>query len=548
MLQRVIQIKQKSTKKHRKLCKIKDCGKIPNFNYKNEKSGLYCKDHALKDMVNVLRIKCIDCDTTATFNLPNLKTPIYCFEHKKIGMINVTSLKCKCGKHATYNLPDNKPEYCIDCKDDDMINVTQKSCEECYVRPIYNYPDKKSGILCKAHKKDGMMNVKDKKCIVCELILPTYNVKGESTALYCANCKTDDMVNVKNKTCQKCDKVAVFGNPKERDKRYCSEHKDDTMVDLKNKKCEICKVKEPLYGYAGTKKRLRCSKCATDDMVNIRTERRTGDVKLKLCIVENCKNKALFGKLYQARIHCSEHAEKNEYKVMNPKCEIEGCLTKEVFYSDTNYPKRCEEHKLDTDTNIIEKNCILCNLPNYINNNFNMCNDCLDFNVKKVHHQKENAVGDFLFKHGYKPYIKDQIIDKSCSKRRPDFVFDYTYLYVIVEVDENSHRSYACECEQGRMIQIHQDCGGIPVLFIRFNPDDYIDHKNKKNPITLLKRYEMLLDTLNRVWNHVIENEEWKIPLSVCYLYYDGFNIPEFHSLEYMNNKINVLDINIYNQ
>ena len=107
---------------------------------------------------------------------------------------------------------------------------------------------------------------------------------------------------------------------------------------------------------------------------------------------------------------------------------------------------------------------------------------------------------------------------------------------VIVEVDENQHSSYACECEQGRMIQIHQDFGGTPILFIRFNPDTYAPFQGAKEKIN--QRYKKLLETLRGIKNYVKMNE-WETPLVVTYLYYDGFNgVPEFIGLEYMEGKI----------
>lgn len=51
---------------------------------------------------------------------------------------------------------------------------------------------------------------------------------------------------------------------------------------------------------------------------------------------------------------------------------------------------------------------------------------------------------------------------------------------IIVECDENQHGSYACECELGRMITLFQDYGGMPVVFIRYNPDNYISASNEK--------------------------------------------------------------------
>ena len=73
----------------------------------------------------------------------------------------------------------------------------------------------------------------------------------------------------------------------------------------------------------------------------------------------------------------------------------------------------------------------------------------------------------------------DKIINGGCSKRRPDLLLDLGYQVIIVEVDENQHISYDCSCENKRMMELSQDLGHRPIVFIRFNPDNYI--KNGTN-------------------------------------------------------------------
>ena len=51
---------------------------------------------------------------------------------------------------------------------------------------------------------------------------------------------------------------------------------------------------------------------------------------------------------------------------------------------------------------------------------------------------------------------------------------------IIVEIDENKHDRYDCECENKRMMVISKDLEHRPVVFIRFNPDGYIDYNNFK--------------------------------------------------------------------
>ena len=70
-------------------------------------------------------------------------------------------------------------------------------------------------------------------------------------------------------------------------------------------------------------------------------------------------------------------------------------------------------------------------------------------------------------------WITDKKIDGGCSKRRPDLFLDLGYQVVIVEVDENQHVDYDCSCENKRIMQISQDINHRPLIFIRFNPDEY---------------------------------------------------------------------------
>jgi hypothetical protein len=66
-----------------------------------------------------------------------------------------------------------------------------------------------------------------------------------------------------------------------------------------------------------------------------------------------------------------------------------------------------------------------------------------------------------------------------CGRERPDFVFKFVDRIVILEVDENQHKSYPEECERIRMFNITQSFGGKPVFWIRYNPDSF-KSKNEK--------------------------------------------------------------------
>ena len=51
---------------------------------------------------------------------------------------------------------------------------------------------------------------------------------------------------------------------------------------------------------------------------------------------------------------------------------------------------------------------------------------------------------------------------------------------IIVEIDENAHIDYDCSCENKRLMEISQDLGHRPIVFIRFNPDDYVNKEGNK--------------------------------------------------------------------
>jgi len=88
---------------------------------------------------------------------------------------------------------------------------------------------------------------------------------------------------------------------------------------------------------------------------------------------------------------------------------------------------------------------------------------------------KEKTVVDYI-KKNFPNYTwkYDKIIDDGCSKRRPDLLVDFGDQIIIIEVDENQHEYYDCSCENKRLMQISQDLGHRSIIFIRFNPDDYI--------------------------------------------------------------------------
>ena len=75
--------------------------------------------------------------------------------------------------------------------------------EGCNTIPIYNFEGETKKLFCVLHKKEGMVDVKNKKCIEknCKSQC-NFNFIGQLKGLYCSIHKKDGMIDVKHITCK----------------------------------------------------------------------------------------------------------------------------------------------------------------------------------------------------------------------------------------------------------------------------------------------------------------------------------------------------------
>jgi hypothetical protein len=91
-----------------------------------------------------------------------------------------------------------------------------------------------------------------------------------------------------------------------------------------------------------------------------------------------------------------------------------------------------------------------------------------------------------------------------------------------VETDEFQHRRHNnTNYEEVRYEDLYMIHGG-KFIFIRFNPDKYIDKKGKTIETTVKKRLERLKEEVDKQIIR-INNEENNELLEIVYLFYDGF-------------------------
>ena len=246
------------------------------------------------------------------------------------------------------------------------------------------------------------------------------------------------MVNVKDITClhEGCKIIPNFNIEGEIKALYCSTHKKEGMVDVKSITClhEGCKIR-PNFNIEGETKGLYCSTHKKEGMV---------DVKHETCLHEGCKIRPTFNIEGETKgLYCSTHKKEGMVDVKHQTCKSYLCST-------------LVQEKYDG-------YCLFCYM-----------NLFPDKPVSRNYKTKEYSVVEYIKnKFPTLNWIADKIINGGCSKRRPDLLLDLLYQIVIIEVDENQHTDYDCSCQNKRIMELSQDLGHRPIIFIRFNPDDY---------------------------------------------------------------------------
>ena len=448
-------------------------------------------------------------------------------------------VKCKfenCTKGASFNVStETKVLYCSEHKTNEMINVKHKKCLECYKIPYFNLPDKKIGLYCSEHAKENMINIKSIRCKLCNKIASFGLNKPE----YCSEHKLDDMIDVTHKKCAftNCNKYPLYNLVGSNTGLFCKGHASSNMVDVMHTKClEVNCMKEPHFNFENQKFGIYCSIHKKENMINVIS---------KTCIFTDCKilPNYNFPDIISG-LYCNLHKLEGMIDVKSKRCKVDGCI-KRPIYNTTNKTNGiyCSDHKTIDMIDVVNKRCNmeLCSVR--INNKYNgYCLFCYihlfpDEKITTNYKTKEKEVTNFIldnFKD--KTWINDKKISDGCSKRRPDLLLDLGYQIIIVEIDENQHIDYDCSCENKRIMEISQDLGHRNIVFIRFNPDDYINSKNIKinscwkiNNKGILKlenkyNWSCRLETLKEQINYWINNKTEKM-VEIIQLYYDNNNL-----------------------
>jgi hypothetical protein len=330
-----------------------------------------------------------------------------------------------------------------------MFDVISIKCIEqnCNTQPTYNVSTQTKALYCLKHKKNNMVDVKHIRCIEPNCLKqPLFNISTQTKALYCLKHKKDNMIDVKHIRCVEtnCTARAIYNVTTETKALYCKIHKKDNMT-IKGTTCiEVDCNTRPTYNILTETKPIYCLRHKKDNMINVINSR---------CIEADCTKLPTYNDLKESKpLYCKTHKKDNMINVTGTRCKTHMC---EILVSNKKYKGYCLR-------------CFIHLFP--------------DQPVSRNYKTKEHAVVEYIleyFKYCKYTWVADKTINNGCSMRRPDLLLDLGYQVIIIEIDENQHDDYDCSCQNKRTMELSQDVGHCPIIFIRFNPDGYLNNKTK---------------------------------------------------------------------
>jgi hypothetical protein len=256
----------------------------------------------------------------------------------------------------------------------------------------------------------------------------------------------------------------------------------DGMIDIYHAKC-VCGRYQPSFNYLNMKPEY-CKQCKKEGMIMIRK---------RLCI--ECNKKQATYNLEGQKARFCNTCKTDEMINVADKCKNDGCIRSgNVKYK--YYCTFCYQHLFP--------------------------NDEAAKNIRKK--TKENYVRDFL-QENFGNFIHDIPLwtgNCDCShRRRIDFRKLIGNTLLCIEVDEHQHKRYNKTEEEIRYDDLFMLHGG-KFIFIRFNPDKFINTLGTKKDPYMKRRMEYLEKEIITQTNR-IQNEENTGLLEIVYLFYDDY-------------------------
>lgn len=458
-----------------------------------------------------------DCNKKPFYAL-TFRNPDRCRDHKENRVHQHTICMCGTANPIFGNPNDERASCCKKCKTSEMVNIKDIICESesCRTQARFNIPGEKIGRFCAKHKKTGMIDVKGKRCENPDCNKqPFFNYETETSPRFCVAHKLENMIDIKNIRCEStgCRSQPGYNFKGQSKARFCKKHMMDDMIDVHHKRCEYvdCDIR-PIFNFKGQKLGRFCKIHKESNMINVVD---------KTCEIDDCLSQPFFNYSgFKVGRFCTTHKLKDMVDVKNKQCDEKGC-SKQPHYNfpNKNGARFCATHKKDGMINVVipycqnkEADCRTLSNSKYRG----YCSWCFqhlfpdDPLTKQIRVKtKELAVRDYIDTH-FEGFIHDKpLFTPHCDctiRRRIDHyrIFDGTIL--AIETDEHQHRGYDPEEERLRYDDIYMGFSGR-WIFIRFNPDAFLDETGIRRNPPLIDRLPLLHSTIARHIDRIEKGE-----------------------------------------
>ena len=391
-----------------------------------------------------------------------------------------------------------------------------KFIDGCVLIASFGYKDGTGTQFCSKHKNSDMINLLCKLC-ECGRSRPTYNKEGLS-ANYCAECKTDEMINVNDKKCN-CGKSKPSFNLTGLKAGYCAQCKTPEMINVVDNYCKCEKHVKATFNYPGIKPEY-CGKCKLDGMIRV----------------------------YAKKCHCGRVDANSNYPGLSPeycgKCKLDGmilthqrmciqCNANQATYNLKGLkPRYCSSCRDDTMINVVDK-CknVDCESSGNIKYRY-YCSFCFqhlfpdDVLTKNIRFKTSETCVKMFINEKFSNFIHDTCIwtgNCDCShRRRIDHRILIGNTLLCIETDEFQHKKYKDKdnYEEIRYNDLYMIHGG-KFIFIRFNPDKFVDEKGVRQVIEMDEKLEVLEKEIRKQMNRIKNNKNDEL-LEIIYLFFDA--------------------------
>jgi hypothetical protein len=248
--------------------------------------------------------------------------------------------------------------------------------------------------------------------------------------------------------------------------------------------------------------------------IPLHTKKKFRERKVKECGIDGCKGVAAYNFPGKNPLYCKLHREVG--MIFRPLRYCWLCYA--VATHGCDKAEFCETHAIKNENYI---KCPICGIyVIYLLDG--LCHDC--FYQKKSLERDEYRIARFLFDNGYR-FLYDCA---TCFGRRVDIFMSFERFNIAIEIDERQHNyefyNPYSEIYRMRLISLGTN---LPIVFIRFNPDNFDGIMEKS------ERLQKLLDILDLiiktsygkdVSDGFEMSDDKKHKLLVHYICYDGYN------------------------